>query len=805
MSSPVPTNRSPLSSRRFPGRRLLRQCTPFQLLFAVLGLLWLATPTLATQQVRVTPLNKADYERLRVLAPELGDCGTVASGDAIEFVASDERAAELRAQGFAVETVIADLEAHYRSRFTRGGGDFGLYHTFDEAIVEMDALQDLYPTLMSEKFQIGTTLEGRSIWMYKLSDNVDVDEDEPEVFFNAYIHAREAITFEVVYDLANKLLSGYGSNPRYTSILNGREIFIQPCVNPDGVQYNATTDPGGGGLWRKNRRNNGGGTFGVDLNRNWGHEWGYDDQGSSPDGSSEIYRGTGPFSEPETQAVRQFVNSRHFNLAINYHSYSNLHIFTPGEDKFHTDDYDELLAMATQREPNNLYDSGCAWELLYFVNGDANGWMTDETIEKPTIFAYVTEVGTGNDGFWPLESRIPALVAENLEGNLRTCELADNPKRALTPNTAAVSLPDTVGRTFTMNFSVPNPDPDNPAVTWNLIEATNHSVGSDDVEGSNPARWSPQGFAVTTARSHTATHSWHGGTLDSSNQTLTSMRGHLVQAGEQLSFWTWYRTEPDFDYCYVEVSTDGRSFVSIPGSISTNNDPNRRNLGNGFSGTRTTWTLVNFPLTDFVGQVIWVRFRYNTDGFDTREGWYIDDIAPTDLFAQETQIIQQLATSQYGFTNHIVGTYYYLVQANDGEGQQGPWSPPSKVVIITTVDVETPADAAWRGLELRSANPFGESADLRFDVPGNAGTGEVVSLTIHDVSGRQLTELVRGQVGGEARGASVPLGGVFRSAQLYPGAPIDARWSAAGQTSGIYFARLRVGDRVSERRLVRLR
>ena len=89
------------------------------------------------------------------------------------------------------------------------------------------------------------------------------------------------------------ILSQYGTDPEITCLINNRELYFVPCANPDGYVYNQTTNPNGGGFWRKNRRNNGDGTFGVDLNRNFDYNWGFDNNGSSPITSSEVYRGPG--------------------------------------------------------------------------------------------------------------------------------------------------------------------------------------------------------------------------------------------------------------------------------------------------------------------------------------------------------------------------------------------------------------------------------------------------------------------------------------------------------------------------------
>ena len=132
--------------------------------------------------------------------------------------------------------------------------------------------------------------------MVELSDHPGVDEGEPEVLITSVHHAREPAGLTTVLYTLWYLLEQYGADPEVTYLLDHRRLFVVPVLNPDGYVYNETTNPNGGGYWRKNRRNNGG-SFGVDLNRNYGYEWGYDDVGSSPSPSSETYPGPAPFSD----------------------------------------------------------------------------------------------------------------------------------------------------------------------------------------------------------------------------------------------------------------------------------------------------------------------------------------------------------------------------------------------------------------------------------------------------------------------------------------------------------------------------
>ena len=744
----------------------------------------------ATQMLEVTFADKAEFLRLLDQVAETRADGLTVEGFAARFPADESRLARIRELGFEVRVVNADLEAFYAARLSATRVGFGAYHTYDEAIADLDALQAAHTNIMSAKQSIGTTIEGRELWVYKISDHVGIDEKEPEIFFNAYIHAREAITFEILYDLVQYLVDGYGSDPRATAIVQTREIWIEPVVNPDGVQYNYFTDPNGGGMWRKNRRDSGGGDYGVDLNRNFGYQWGYDDEGSEPYPSSEVYRGTGPFSEPETAALRDFVIGREFLVAVNLHSYSNIHLVPFGYDLIHAPDYDEMLALGLIRAIDNNYSPGTGCELLYLVNGDAVDWMYGEQVAKPKIFGYVTEVGREDDGFWPAESRIAPLQAENLEGNLRTIELADNPYRALPPGVAHADDPgQAVQPDFTLTWSVPAPDADNPAVAWNLIEGTGPTVGADDLEGTHADRWASFGWTLATSRYHSATHSYHSGAASKSNRLLTSRRGHRVQPGEQLRFWTRYDIEEYWDFGYVEIATDARDFVSLPGSITTDDDYYDRNFGNGVTGSSGGWVQATFDISDYVGQVVWIRFRYNTDQAVLEEGWYVDDIEPADLFASETVVASDLAVAEHTFNDHPEGFFSYLVQALDVEGDAAVWGPPLALEVLPQSGVEDGGPAAsWRGLELVGANPFHGPVAMRFALPEEARAGDRLALTVHDVNGRALATL---------RDEALGTGST-------PGTVLEAVWEPGDAPAGVYFAKLVIGPRTSHQRLLRL-
>ena len=192
-----------------------------------------------------------------------------------------------------------------------------------------------------------------------------------EVYYDAIHHAREPLSMEAMILFMDELLSGYGVDPEATYIVDNRELYFVPCVNPDGYEYNFQTNPGGGGLWRKNRRDNGDGTVGVDLNRNYSTGWDAPNGGNSTDTSSSTYRGTAPFSEPETAAVEAFVASRDFVQVFSIHTYTDI-LLRPWSyqlgDPDNVSEY-ELVGDALTAENGNAH--GGTAEVLYIAAGSA--------------------------------------------------------------------------------------------------------------------------------------------------------------------------------------------------------------------------------------------------------------------------------------------------------------------------------------------------------------------------------------------------------------------------------------------------
>ncbi|MFN3875408.1 MAG: M14 family zinc carboxypeptidase [Flavobacteriales bacterium] len=404
----------------------------------------------------------ADYARARILLHEPGhgmarlaelglalDHGEHENGRSFTGDFSRAELELARADGFGVDVLIDDVQAFYRARAhepapaQRGGaaacnppdawpepanwqlGSMAGFFTLEEIEGQLDAMRAAFPQLISQKATIGTSHEGRPIHMVRLSSEADQDLDRPELLYTALHHAREPVSASQLIYFMWHLLENYGSDGEATYVLDHFELHVVPCVNPDGYAYNQAISPEGGGLWRKNRRENGDGTFGVDLNRNYGHLWGLNNQGSSPNPSSEVYRGPAPFSEPETQAIRDLCAQHQFRMALNYHSHGNLIVYPWGHSPgAYTPDSAQFVRCALSMARDSRYFFGTANQTVgYVVNGSSDDWMYGEQLEKPKILACTPECGGPSDWFWPPQWRITEICRENLRQNLRAAEL----------------------------------------------------------------------------------------------------------------------------------------------------------------------------------------------------------------------------------------------------------------------------------------------------------------------------------------------------------------------------------------------
>ena len=375
------------------------------------------------KEIKIENVNDQLVSNLQLLNIDI-DHVHMNDDHSIKFAISETDLQKIQTYNIPYTIIHENLEEFYASRLTNDFesrdfelGSMGGYYTLDEIVQNLDELYQDYPNLVAEKISIGQSLEGRDIWALKMSDNPNIDEDEAEVLYTGLHHAREPMSYMNLFYYMNWLVENYETDQMAKDILDNRELWFIPAINPDGLIYNQQIAPNGGGMQRKNGRETcNGGVDGVDLNRNYSFMWGLDNQGSSPDGCDETYRGNGPFSEPETAAIEAFIEAHDFAVAFNYHSYSNLllHPFGYTEpNPMDEEDIQTFTEIGEELVSVNDYLLGTGVDILYAVNGEACDWMYGEH----GIFAYTPEVGSSQDGFWPATNRIIPLCEENLYAN----------------------------------------------------------------------------------------------------------------------------------------------------------------------------------------------------------------------------------------------------------------------------------------------------------------------------------------------------------------------------------------------------
>lgn len=401
------------------------------LVIALVGLWVMAAPAAAASAAPL--VGTYDVEGVRTSLDRSAVAGTGAAivdadRDSVVVTASPSDLRRLERLRFRVTRI--DVRAAFPA------ADSG-YHTYQEWVDETTALVAAHPALVA-RTQIGTSYENRPIWALKVSDNASADEAEPEVLFTHGQHAREHLTVEMAMYLLHELTDGYASDARIRAIVDSREIWIVPSVNPDGAEFDVAA--GSYAFWRKNRQPASASEIGTDLNRNWSFQWGCCPGGSSGDPVSETYRGPSPFSAPETQAVRNLVQSRRIGgvqqitAAIDFHTYGELVLWpygytaddtAPGLD---ADQHATFVAIGQSMAASNGYTPQQASD-LYITDGAIDDWLWG----TEGVFAFTFEMypTTPSPGFYPPDEAIAPQTARNREAVLRLLEIADCPYRAI--------------------------------------------------------------------------------------------------------------------------------------------------------------------------------------------------------------------------------------------------------------------------------------------------------------------------------------------------------------------------------------
>ena len=362
---------------------------------------------------------------IKVLVADRDDIATLANmgldiweiqQDGVIVRVTDNERKQIIENGYSIETITENvyeyIETVRKEQISKlAEPTEAKYHSYGQVIDELVSLEN---SGVAKTYIIGSTHEGRDIWAVKISDNPSEDEEEPGAVFLGCHHAREWISVEVPLYIAQYLIDNYDSDTDVKHLIDNCEIWIVPVVNPDGYEYSRNVDR----MWRKNRRDNGDGSFGVDLNRNYGYMWG--GPGSSENPSQyEVYRGPSAFSEPETQAVRDLVRAYDFRILMSYHSFWQSIYYpwgytwdpSPDEPMFRdmTSSMIELIYHTNGATYTNTDDEPDA----YLVSGDTGDWSYGEL----GIYSFGLElrpVEFNQGGFMLPENQIIPTCEENL-------------------------------------------------------------------------------------------------------------------------------------------------------------------------------------------------------------------------------------------------------------------------------------------------------------------------------------------------------------------------------------------------------
>lgn len=306
------------------------------------------------------------------------------------------------------------------------------FNDYDEMNQKIQIWQNTFQDILSVE-QIGQSLQGRKIYNLRISTDLDRSHEKPAIVFMGGHHAREHVSVEMALKVVEFLLEGYKSNDsRIVSLVKSREIHIIPLVNPDGTEFDISDNKYH--MWRKNRKGNKDGSFGVDLNRNYGYQWGTGGSSSKP--SSDIYMGPEPFSEPETRVIKQFIEAHeNITILVTFHTFSKLILYPWGHKYAPIDverDYLVHKTMAETMAKWNGYTPQQASD-LYVASGDTTDWAYG----AHRIISFTFELDPQNfnqGGFYPGQGILPQVYSKNREPCLYLISYADNPYRVLEPN-----------------------------------------------------------------------------------------------------------------------------------------------------------------------------------------------------------------------------------------------------------------------------------------------------------------------------------------------------------------------------------
>ncbi|HSS35941.1 MAG TPA: M14 family metallopeptidase [Patescibacteria group bacterium] len=492
------------------------------------------------------------------------------------------------------------------------------YHSYTELTAEVAAVAAAHPDIV-HLFSIGKSYKGRELWAVKVSDNVNVDENEPELLFDGTHHSDEHMGVEMTLHIFHWLVDGYGVVPRITNIVDTREIYIVFLVNPDGAEY----DISGGKyhFWRKNRQPVPGSTaIGTDLNRNYGYKWGLGGR-TSANPRAITYHGPRPFSAPETRAMRDFLASRvvdgrqQIRAAISFHELGRLVMWPYGytlknvPPDMTTDDHSALFRIGRHMATTNGYKPEQASD-LYITRGTTKDYMYGTY----RIFAYTFEMSIKD---YPDDSKIAGETGRNKEAVLYLMERAGCPYAVLgaklaTARCGAFDDDLEVGRGWTVNPDGTDTAPTAGRFTRGDPQATSRS--------------GPKQLGTTTSgRAALVTGKYAGKTPSAADlDGVSTVRSAPIDlpagTGQRLTF--------RYVFAHDSRSTSADAFTAIVEAENGTQTPVMTVAGKA-ADLDGAWKSASILLDPWAGQTIHIRFQAVDGGPGNLVEVEVDDVRVT--------------------------------------------------------------------------------------------------------------------------------------------------------------------------------
>ena len=663
--------------------------------------------------VRIFATTPADFQKIQATGLDI-DHASTKMGLYSDTWLSEYEISLLQKSGVPYQILVDDWMQYYNSRpkMTQAEmdaaihqsqtqysvshsiyGSMGGYLTYAEVVGKLDSMRIQYPQFISTKFSIGTTYEGRTIWAARITNGPNAPTGRPEVLYHALIHAREPESMETQMYYFYWLFENYGTDPEATYILNNREIYWIPVYNADGYEYNHTTNPTGGGMWRANRHNTGSGCGYTDPNRNYGlyAYWNSSNGGSGTnacEGGQGTYRGPSPFSEVETQSMRDFFNSRNFNSGIGAHTYGNYIIkpwswsdpnVTPDDNKF-------SQFLSDMKASNPIYTTGTPSQTVgYYVRGGSDDWYYTDSVHSSSnhhAFVVTCETGSNAQGFWPAQSDILPLAQGMLFNNKYITLIGGPYVNPLSETFNQVYYTPGQSGTFKVVFrnkgvmaannvhviwSTTNANLSIPAPQYNVSSLASFISDSNSYNFS-VAAGAPNNCAITTTlkikldTTTIYTQDFYvmvgAGTVAISDNAESGIGNWTTTGSWSVHTDSYHSASHSFAYAPYAANANGSLTLAAP--INSSSSPvmfltfwQRYDVENtydfcnvevsadngttwqsvaAYTGTNLTWTQQSFNITNLTGgsSQVKVRFRLTSDPSVQGQGWWVDDITLTD-------------------------------------------------------------------------------------------------------------------------------------------------------------------------------